>query len=237
MNFGRVQLRWGAVAVVLAFMLLVSGPLRAQVAVNAGIDSDYRFRGLSLSHGQPDIRLALSYDHSSGAYAGLSLIGAGGNKDGVRLLGYVDYAGFVMRPRRGPAWDVGITNMHVQSSFRDRLSYDFSEVYAGVAGDHVSFRLSYAPKYFGRPWQTLYADLSGGKRLSPHWRAFAHAGMLTPINGPFLSPRYDLRAGVAVSVRTYEVQMAWTRSNPVPTYPGQYVYEGDGLLVTATAFF
>ena len=245
MIFARAQRLWGLVAAVMATLMagiLMAAPIHAQVAVSAAMESDYRFRGLSLSHGQPDIRLGLSWDHSSGAYAGLSLIGAGGkaawgHDKGVRLLGYVDYAGYILRPKRGPAWDVGITNMHVHNSLQGSFSYDFSEVYAGVVGDHVSFRLSYAPSYFGRPWRTVYADLSGGKRLSPHWRAFAHAGMLTPLSGRFRGQRYDLSAGVAVSVRTYDVRMAWTRSNPVPSYPGQYVYEGDGLLVTAAAYF
>ena len=217
----------------IVFLADLITPVHAQVAFSASVESDYRFRGVSLSYGRPDVRLGMSYDHKSGAYAGLSLIGAGDNDDGIKLLGYVDYAGYIVRPKQGPAWEVGVTNMHVH----DRFSYDFSEAYAGVVGDHFSARLYYAPRYFGRPWDTVYADFSGGKRLSPHWRAFAHAGILTPLSGPFRGERYDLRGGVAVSIRNYELQMAWTRTNPVPANPGRYTDEGDGLLVTASAYF
>ncbi len=230
MTLWRAQIGLGVAAVILAGVAL---PARAQLGFSAAVESDYRFRGLSLSYGRPDLRLAMSYDHRSGAYAGLSLIASDDEGTGVRLLGYVDYAGYVLRPARGPAWEAGVTNMHVHGP----ASYDFSEVYAGVVGDHVSARLYYAPHYFGRPWDTVYADLSGGKRLSAHWRAFGHVGMLTPLSGPFRAERYDVRAGVAVSLRTYEVQMAWTRSNPVPDYPGRSVEAGDGLMVTAATFF
>lgn len=230
-----MRLRRSHIGLVLFPALLVAGaaPVHAQLAFSASAESDYRFRGLSLSHGQPDVRLNLSYDHRSGAYAGLSLIGADDDNRGLRLLGYVDYAGYVVRPEKGPAWEVGATNMHVHG----RYSYDFTEVYAGVVGEHISLRLSYAPHYFGRNWDNLYVDLSGGRRLSTHWRAFAHAGVATPLNGPFREERYDFSAGVAVSVRTYEIEMALTRTNPVPDYPDRPIDNGDGLLVTATAFF
>lgn len=230
-----MRLWWSHIGLALlpAFLVATAAPVHAQVAFSAGAESDYRFRGLSLSHGRPDVRLSVSYDHKSGAYAGLSLIGADDDDQGPRLLGYVDYAGYVLRPKRGPAWEVGATNMHIHG----RYSYDFSEVYAGVIGEHLSLRLSYAPHYFGRSWDSLYTDVSGGRRLSPHWRAFAHAGVATPLSGPFREARYDLSAGVAVSVRTYEIKLAWTRTNPVPDYPDRPVDSGDGMLVTATAFF
>jgi len=60
------SLRLGVGACLLAF----SGASNAQFGASLGVESDARFRGISLSGGRPDLRLSLSYDHASGVYAG-----------------------------------------------------------------------------------------------------------------------------------------------------------------------
>ena len=60
----------------------------AQMSGSIGIQSDYRFRGISLTGRQPVVTLDLAYDHPSGLYAGASAIGA--NQDGFRALGFIE---------------------------------------------------------------------------------------------------------------------------------------------------
>ena len=58
--------------VLVAGLLGICPAVHAQTTVSAAIESDYRFRGISLSDGKPDVRFNIGYDHKSGAYAGLS---------------------------------------------------------------------------------------------------------------------------------------------------------------------
>ena len=230
-----------------AGLILSSAPARAQLAANVSVESDYRFRGLSLSNEQPDVRLNLSYDSPSlgklgEAYAGISVIGAQlangqGPRPGYQVLGYVDYAGYVIRPKQGPALEVGFTNMHVQA----RYSYDFSEIYAGIITDSFSARLYYSPHYFGHDVRTVYTDFNGSHRLSGdwlsgHWRLFGHVGVLTPLSGALRAERYDVRVGVAVSMNNYEVQMGWTRTNPL-RYENRFANDKSDFVVSASCFF
>ena len=211
----------------------LAGQARAQLAASAAVDSDYRFRGLTLSQGQPDLRLNLSFDHKSGAYGGISLITSQGYDGDRAMTGDIEYAGVVSARRHGLAWEAGVTHSHIQG----RGVYDYSEVYGGMLGEHFSARLSWSPSYYGRNRQTLYADFSTSARLSSHWRVFGHAGALTPLSGPTRRERYDVRGGVAADIGRYEVQVAWTKTNPLIVYPATKLDDGEGIVVSLSAFF
>ncbi len=214
-------------------MLLVATHARAQLAFSAAVDSDYRFRGLTLSGGQPDLRLSLAYDHASGAYAGLSVIGSRKYERSAGLAADIEYAGFVSQRHGGMAWEAGLTHTHI----RERVVYDYNEVYGGLLSEHFSARLSWSPRYYGRRMQTLYTDLNAGQHLSSHWRVFGHAGALTPLTGPQRKGRYDVRIGVAASLHNYELQLAWSKSNPLITYPQRTLDHGQAVVLTAACYF
>jgi len=175
-----------------------------QISASAALDSDDRFRGISLSHGRPDARLDLGYDHDSGLYGGVALVAAPAEGHSALLSHYTAYAGYVSRPVSGLSWEGGLSHTHISDSER----YDYDELYAGVIAGAVSARLSYSPRYYGHDAQTLYADISGGRQISPRVRVFAHAGWLTPVSGAWpLRQRYDLSAGVATIIRTCELRL------------------------------
>ena len=73
--------------------LLACGSAQAQFSASVGVESDHRFRGVSLSDGEPDLRLSVAYDHASGVFAGASatrvefMLG----RHSVQLLGYAGY--------------------------------------------------------------------------------------------------------------------------------------------------
>src|SRR5882757_2484062 len=98
-------------------MLAVPARGLAQVSVTAVVESDYRFRGVSLTDGKPDFKLAIAYDHASGAYAGASVvIGKNDGDSRVEALGYVGYLGFAKRTGAGLTWDVGATSSRLVDS-------------------------------------------------------------------------------------------------------------------------
>ncbi len=220
----------GAAFLIVALCALSLCPAaRAQVAASVSVDSDYRFRGVTLSDNKPVARLNLSYDNPSGVYAGLS--GFAADKSGY--YGTVAYAGYVWRPQSGPALEAGASYTQV----REHFAYNYSEIYAGIITRALTARLYYSPDYFGASTRTLYADLNSGRQLSPHWRAFVHGGVLSPLSGTFRRARYDVRAGVAVSVSHYELQLAWSHTNPNRAYAWHPADDGDAVIATATSYF
>lgn len=228
---------------ILARLILLLGLLAPmahaenQMSFSAAVDSDDRFRGMSLSHGRPDVRFDFGYDgdddsNGSGFYTGASLAAASGRMHRSPLIHYTAYAGWVSRPYAGLSWEGGVNHTHIG----DRERYDYDEVYAGLITKAVSARLSWSPRYFGHDVQSLYADVSGGREISPGLRVFAHAGWLTRVSGRWaLRSRYDLSAGLATAVHGYELRVSVTQS------PSSYYWGredgGTGLVVSAVRAF
>ncbi len=222
-----------AILVGVAFLALHAAPARAQLAVSAALDSDYRFRGLSLSQGQPDLRLNLSFDDKSGAYGGVTLVTSRAYEGKGGMTGEIAYAGYVSPKKGGLAWEAGAVHSH----FDTQDTYDYSEVYGGVLGDHFSARVAWSPRYYGRHMQTLYSEFNTGQRLSEHVRLFEHVGALTPMTSRWRRERYDLSAGVAMTLKHYELRAAWTQTSPSYAYPQHTPNGGDTVVVSVTCYF
>ncbi|HTK34428.1 MAG TPA: TorF family putative porin [Caulobacteraceae bacterium] len=238
-------------------MLAVPARGLAQVSVTAMVESDYRFRGVSLTDGKPDLKLAIAYDHASGAYAGASVVI--GKNDGdrrVEALGYAGYLGFAKRSGVGLTWDLGATTSRLVdsvpstvivrpatgpaytiSSIRHYIAA-YNEVYAGVSKGAVSVYAHLSPDYIGVNRGTAYFDLNWTTRPRDHLRLFWHAGLLTPLGvSGDRSLRYDLRTGVAVEFSRGEVQLAWTKVGPRMDYPFGRRQSPEALVVSAAGFF
>ncbi len=227
---GRYRPAAGLLAILIA---VTASPALAQLSSSLSVDSDYVYRGLSLSRDRPDVRLDLSYDLSGGAYGGLSLIGMRDTSAGDIGLSYVGYAGYVWQPKQGPSWEAGISDTHIHNG----ADYDNTEVYGGLITRAFTARIYYAPHYYGSRMRTLYSELGTSRRLTPNWRVFAHAGALTPLDGWNRRERYDVRAGVAVTVSHYEIEAAWSKAAPVPDYISRRSGDGDALVLSASTFF
>jgi uncharacterized protein (TIGR02001 family) len=210
----------------------------AQVAASASLQSDYRYRGRSLSDRQPTLSVDVAYDHPSGLYAGASAIAGRTEDHGVEMLGDIEYAGYAARPRKGPAWDVGVVRTSVTGFEPVKRTAEFSEVYAGVLTDHLSFRTYYADDYYELGFHTLYADVGAAVRPARNLRLFGHLGALVPVGsqGRGRRTRYDFSAGVAATAGPNEVRVTWTRASPTVIYPSGYRERG-ALVVGLKHFF
>ncbi len=215
----------------------LSGPDSGVLTGQVSIDSDYRFRGISIDHGQPAAHLDLAWDAGGstggGAYAGASFIASQNRQGGLSGLGMLGYAGYVWRPATGPAWEGGVSARH----FRDDYSYDYDEVYAGLLMQNFTARVSWSPHGIGRRGQTLYSEVDSGAHLSAHWRTFVHAGVLSALSGPRTRTRYDVRTGLAANFGDYEIQAALSQTNPVPAYGSHEADDGTALVVSVSRFF
>jgi uncharacterized protein (TIGR02001 family) len=220
-------------------ILLHGAAARAELALSASAESDYRVRGVSFSGGQPTLGLNAAYDHDSGVYASASAIAVATEHDGVRPLGWVAQAGYARRIDVDTSWDIGVTNTDV-SLYADR-SYraNYTEVYAGVTRGAVSAHVYYSPNYLGRGRGTVYFDVNGAVRPAEHWRLFGHVGVQAPLNAPphTDTARLDLRAGVAREFKRCEMHVEWTTTTSAPIYPVGYGQSRSALVVGAALFF
>ena len=219
--------------------LYLSTPAKAQISVSTSLESDYRFRGISLSNGRPALTASIAYDDSSGAYLGASAIAQDTAHAGVQMLGYVEYIGFATPKRGGVALDFGVNN-ETLTAYADReYVLRYTEAYVGLTSSNISAHVYYSPNYFRAGASTLYADVDGAFRPAAHWRLFGHVGVLTP-TGPAdvqtnRRERYDLRAGVAREFQRSEVDLAWTATSPSPL--NQTLPSRGALVVSASYFF
>ena len=214
----RIFARW-------SFRLLILAPLgvaphaRAQVAVSATATTNYLYRGISLSNGQPAVDLAFLYDDKSGLYAGGSVIGETTRGYGAEVLGHEEYAGYAVRLPGGSSVDLGVNNLFYRNYGYPPSSEDATEVYAGWVTGLLNYYVRYSPNYFRPGARALYGEINGAIRLPRPLRLFGHVGALTPLGGGYDNKeRYDVRAGIAAAFKRGEVQLAWTIARPPPVY-------------------
>lgn len=192
----------------------------AQLSGSVTLDSDYRFRGVSLSDSKASLRLDANLDTSSGWYAGAAATQArvADSDPYAQLLGY---GGYVRPVAPGRSIEFGANYSH----FVNKGPYDFGEAYVGLLADSWTLRLNYSPDYFGRHVQTFYFDASGRWRLNDRARLFGHAGLLTPLSGSYPGdsdanrPRADILVGLGWGLGDADLRVAWTFASAGGPFP------------------
>jgi uncharacterized protein (TIGR02001 family) len=197
---------------------LAAHQARAQVAGSLRVDSDYRWRGESLSDGRPALRLQLGWDGSAGAFAGLSAGTArlGSEHGGWQITGHAGYAHRGVGKR--PGWEVGLLATH----FSTEPQAGYGEVFAGLLGSGWSVRLYASPNYYGRGAPTSYVEFDTAWTVAPGWRILFHAGAQTWLDGaPTGMPRTraDVLSGLSWTLRDAQFQLAWNSRSGHALYP------------------
>lgn len=144
---------------------------------NAGVVSDYRFRGLTQSRFDPALQGGVDFVHSSGFYAGawassIKWIKDAGGNAGTELDFYAGYKGSV----GDLGFDLGVVG-YQYPSHRLAVSPNTTEVYAALSYGPVTVKYSHATTNTygiansdGSGYLDLSAsfDLGGGFSLVPH---------------------------------------------------------------------
>jgi uncharacterized protein (TIGR02001 family) len=232
--------RFGARLAAVAALGLVS-QARAQVGVSISADTDERFRGVSVSDGQPVVSLNLAYDHPSGFYGGVSATAVVTRHAGWELQGDVVYAGYAGRAGGQTSWDVGVSNSSISVWPDSAYRYNYTEVYAGLARGGLSAHVYYSPRYLGGGAPTFYGELNGVWRPARRWRLTGHAGVLTALGAGELTyygrTQFDARLGVAREFGRCEVHLAWTTTSAAPYFPPGYRQSRNALVLGAAYNF
>ncbi|HEY2190661.1 MAG TPA: TorF family putative porin, partial [Caldimonas sp.] len=201
-----------------ALALFAAAACRAQVGATIGADTDYRYRGVSLSDSRPSAHVAVTYDDPGRWYAGASAISAtvGTTNDrDVRLLGY---AGWTTPIDAGRHLEFGVDASH----FAGASGYDFVEGYAGLLGERWSTRLYFAPDYYGQHVRIVYSELDAHVAIKETGRLFVHVGALLPVagaHGEADKVRGDITLGAGTALGDWDLHLAWvgaTRGGPYP---------------------
>ena len=136
--------------------------------------SNYRYRGVSLSHNDPAAQAAIVYDDPQGWYAGAfaSTVRIG-NPTANEVQG-IFFAGYARTMPFGATFEAGI----VYSGFTGPTSYAYPEVMLGATYDRINARMHYSANYYGRGADAFYGELNAAHRLFEHVQVVAHVGAL-----------------------------------------------------------
>jgi len=213
---------------------------RAQVSGSLALTSDYRLRGFSLTDGRAALSASAAYDHPSGFYVGGAVAAHDPARQGVQMLGHMEYLGFAGRRKDGGlSWDVGVNNVDMEAYSGRKYSLGYQQVYVGLSQDKVSAYVYFAPNYPRHGVDAAYIDLNGVLRPAENWRLSGHAGAQVRLGGSEREDgrrtRYDVTVAVAREFERCEINLAWVAVFPRPT--PQASASRAGVVVGATFFF
>jgi uncharacterized protein (TIGR02001 family) len=197
-----------------ALLLLSSAPAgAAELGTMASLSSSGWFRGYSTSAGHPVAWLDLSYDLTSGAYAGVSgsVLAEGSGVHGHALELYGGYARKI-----SPALTLDLGAVHSTFSHYAALpgGRSYTEVYAGLSGKRLSGRLSVSPRYL-TGYATAYAEVNASAPVGGGFSLEGHAGLLKALSGGYgEDPDLDWRAGVTRRVHGFSLRADWVGGTP-----------------------
>ncbi|MEM1197649.1 MAG: TorF family putative porin [Pseudomonadota bacterium] len=165
-------------------------PARAQVSGVIAVQNDDRFRGRSVSEGEPVAIASIQYDLESGVSIGASAVGttngSGDNSDSdlsgglLRASGHVGYARSL---GRNLAVDGGVVVQTYTDRYSSGRSQTFVEIFGGVTFGPVALHASYSPSYLDAGLETLYVEVNAVQELGSGFRATARAGLLNRLSG------------------------------------------------------
>jgi uncharacterized protein (TIGR02001 family) len=195
--------------VVLVGLALAAADATGQVSGSLSAVSNYRYRGVSLSHNDPAAQGTVVYDDPHGWYAGAFAstvrIGTPARNEvqGIFFAGYAGTTPF------GATLEGGV----VYTGFTGPTSYAYPEFMLGATFEALNARVHYSPDYYGRGVNSFYGELNAAHRIFEHVQAVAHVGALWTnarnIYGDSLGTVYDGRIGVVVDFESFRLQVSW----------------------------
>jgi uncharacterized protein (TIGR02001 family) len=215
--------------------LLLAPAAHGQLTATIGVDSDYRYRGVSLSNSNPSPRLTVNYEGAERWYAGASATRA-------RLTEHdtypqlTAYAGWLAAAFDPASVEIGVVGSHFVGS----AGYDFVEGYMGLLARDWSARVYLSPDYYGRNVATAYVEFNAHVPLDERARVFAHVGVLAPLQsmaGDAGKTRGDVSVGAGVVVRGWDLHVAAIAASRGGPYPAVYNGRHATVVVGASLSF
>jgi len=156
-----------------------AAPAFAQFAGTAVVASDDMFRGRSTTDHNPALTVGVSYDHSSGLYAGGSITATAGNNVDPRIGAGTQYAGYA-RPVGRLSLDIGVVHRSYTRLYTAEYARDYTEGYVGISGRDIGTRFYLCPDFDGHGKPAAYAEVNATVFSDRYWTMSGHAGALRP---------------------------------------------------------
>jgi len=227
------------------------------VAFNAGVTTDYIFRGISQSQHNPAVSAGVDYSHASGFYLGSWLsnvkwVQTGGttaigdaaykNNNSLEIDIYGGYKGAV----GDIGYDLGaIRYYYPGDTVAGQVSPDTTEAYLGLSWKMLSLKYSHAISDYFIGWGTLgttktkgsnYLELNASHDLGNGWGLLGHVGQQKVKNMP-LADYTDYKIGVTKDVGFGTVTLAYSDTD-ANAAGAPYIWDGKDASkgVTALSF-
>lgn len=204
------------------------------------VESDYRLRGYSLTHGDPAVTGQLTYDHPSGLYlnlAGVTRLRSGG----PQFMGVIGNVGYARRLNAHVTLDAGVLRSQIRATSYYARPYHYTEFYAGAAVGPVVGRVYYSPDYRRPGVSTLYGELETGFEPAPNWRVSGHVGLLAYLDDqPYRQSGAgdpDWRIRVSRQFGRFEIHSALSGGGPGEQYYAHRVHAKPALTAGASVSF
>jgi uncharacterized protein (TIGR02001 family) len=207
----------------------------AEVSGTATLISDYRYRGYSLSSGQPTAQAGINYDDSSGCFAAGMLAGVRFEADSGWELQSVGSVGVAGRLDSGLGWEGGAS----YASFSASHDYDYGEAFVGISFGPLVARLFYAPDYYRQGLPSAYLELDATHALTPHMTLDARLGIRRsdPWGRGAIAARvtqFDFRLGLNLAWRDSLFGVAWLDGTRHPLFADSSNLSGAGSALEVT---
>jgi len=157
----------------LLFGLAIAGVSHAQLSSTVTLVSDYEFRGVSLTEGDPALQASLDYAFDSGFALGAwaSNLDYGDDYDGNYELDV--YASYVHEISQSLAWGAGVTAYTYPDS---EDIEDFLEGYVDLTAGDWRAAQWYAHDYSGLGVSALYSEVNYSHQFAGKITVLAHLG-------------------------------------------------------------
>lgn len=199
-----------AAAAALPGLASAQGSSPHSVSGNMGIFSDYRFRGVSQTFGQPAIQGGIDYAHASGFYLGNwnSNVSAISYTDGSIEMDF--YGGYKFAA--GPVGlDVGLLQYYYPGADSAGVKYDTLEAYVGASWKWFSVKYSVTlDDWFGvaNSDGSGYLDIGFSYEIAPKLTLSAHYGDQTVKNSS-ASDYSDTKIGITYDLNGWALGLAY----------------------------
>ena len=177
-------------------------PAWADFTGEVALLSDYRYRGITFSDGDPSLQASVDWAGSGGLFAGAVAssvrLGQYDQVSGVLIQGYAGY-GKTLTPRLSAS--SGVAAYVFPSGLRG--SPDYQELFLRLGNERWQAGWYLSPAYYGTGAASSYASIAVSHPLGPTVRAFASGGWFAAGHADDAMPgdeptqRFDARAGLA----------------------------------------
>jgi uncharacterized protein (TIGR02001 family) len=149
----------------------------AQFSGSATFSTSEIFRGESTSGNDAAASLEISFDHSSGAFAGASITVAGGEHP-LHYNGSTQYLGYALR-KAETSLEIGLIHRDYaqRSLFDDAYSAHYIEGFVGIGRRNLRLRLYASPDYLRDGDLTFYGEFNFRLLKAANWSLNGHTGV------------------------------------------------------------